>query len=133
ALGSGGGIDDREKSFEQNFAYFVARNLAALGSTYQASAQAEDIDCMAGGGVIGKQRFFSGAGLLPKRMELQCIQLPELALRETGYGEIHVVAAQKKMIADGNAFELQFAALFGDRDQSEIGSAAADVDDQDEV
>ena len=31
ALGSGGGIDDREKTFQEDLAHFVARDLAALG------------------------------------------------------------------------------------------------------
>ena len=37
------------------------------------------------------------------------------------------------MLADGHAFERQFARLLGDGDEGEIGGAAADIDDQDEV
>ena len=50
-----------------------------------------------------------------------------------GEGEIDVIAAEQDVFADGDAFELQFAVLFGDGDEREIGGASADIDDEHEV
>ena len=47
--------------------------------------------------------------------------------------EIDVVAAQQNVLANRDAFQLQFAVLLGDGDQGEVGGAAADVDHQNQV
>ena len=46
--------------------------------------------------------------------------------------EVHVVAAEQQVIADGDALEPELAAARARRDQREVGRAAADVDDQHE-
>ena len=50
-----------------------------------------------------------------------------------GEREIDVVAAEQDVLADRDAAQRQFAVALGDGDQGEIGGAAADIDDQDEV
>src|SRR5215468_5190385 len=50
-----------------------------------------------------------------------------------GESEVHVVAAEKNMIPDGNTCELQIAVLFGYRDQGEISRTAADIDHKNDV
>src|SRR5215510_10929152 len=47
--------------------------------------------------------------------------------------EVHVVATQKDMIADGYTCELQIAVLFGYSDQGEVGRTATHVDHKDDV
>ena len=59
--------------------------------------------------------------------------LGELRLDSACEREIHVVAAEQDVFADGDALEAKFAAFFGDGDQREVGGAAADIDDEDEV
>ena len=57
----------------------------------------------------------------------------QLLLEMPRQREIDVVAAQQDVLADGDALELQLARLFGDRDEREVGGAAADVDHQDQI
>src|SRR5262247_2591751 len=47
--------------------------------------------------------------------------------------EIHVVATQKDMIADGYTCELQITVLFGYSDQGEVGRTTAHIDHKDDV
>ena len=58
---------------------------------------------------------------------------PRARRHGVGQREIDVVAAEQDVFADGDAFELQFAGLLGDRDQREIGGAAADIDHQNQI
>ena len=57
----------------------------------------------------------------------------ELRLQRIGQRQIHVVAAEQDVLADADALELQVAVDIGDGDQAEIGGAAADVADEDDV
>ena len=50
-----------------------------------------------------------------------------------GQGEVHVVAAEQDVLADGQPREGQVAPLVGHGDQGEVGRPAADVADQDDV
>ena len=47
--------------------------------------------------------------------------------------QVHVVAAQQNVLADGHALQRQFAVLFGNHDEAEIRGAAADVAHQHQV
>jgi len=58
---------------------------------------------------------------------------PELAADQGGEREVHVVAAQEDVIADGDPLEHQVAGVIGDLDQREVGGAAADVAHQDDI
>ena len=50
-----------------------------------------------------------------------------------GQGEVHVVAAQQNVIADGHARQHELARFLADGNQRQVGGAAADVADQDDV
>ena len=50
-----------------------------------------------------------------------------------GQGEVHVVAAEQDVLADGQAGQGEVAALVGHGDQGEVGRPAADVADEEEV
>ena len=50
-----------------------------------------------------------------------------------GQGQIHVVAADQNMVADGDPPQAKLAFLFGHADQREIGRAAADVANQQRI
>jgi hypothetical protein len=84
-----------------------------------------------------EQTFLRQAALLPERVQLHGVELGalcgELLLQMTRQREVDVVAAQQDVLAHGDAIQLQIARLLGDGDQCEIGSAAADVDHQDEI
>ena len=57
----------------------------------------------------------------------------ELRLDVLGEGEVHVVAAEQQVVADGLAEEAELAVLLDRLDQAEVGGAAADVDDETEI
>ena len=108
------------------------------GSTDEAGAFAED-----GDGDFVRVRF-AGRAAFPWRGG-NCSRAPgagsidlraprgEFSGDRVGEGEIDVVAAEQDVLADGHALELQFAVLFGDGDEREVGGAAADIDDEDEI
>ena len=50
-----------------------------------------------------------------------------------GQREVHVVAAEQDVLADREPREGEVAALVADGDQGEVGRAAADVADEDDV
>ncbi len=70
-------------------------------------------------------------------MELHRVQLlaelRELLLGVPGYREVHVVAAQKQVLADGDALELQLARFLRNRNQRQVRGPAPDVDNQDQI
>ena len=49
----------------------------------------------------------------------------ELGLKRVGKRQIHVVAAQKNVFPDADAFEFQRAVVVGHGNQAEIGGSAA--------
>ncbi len=57
----------------------------------------------------------------------------KLLLEMPGQREIDVVAAEQHVFTYRHALERQFAGLLGDRDQREIGGAAADVHHQNQI
>ena len=74
---------------------------------------------------------------MDERKKLPGIDRPslgfEFGLKRIGKRQIHIVAAQENVFADADAFELQRATAVGNGDQAEIGGAAADITDQDDV
>src|SRR5258708_10677887 len=72
----------------------------------------------------------------------ECKELPgiyrpplgfEFGLERVGKRQIHVVAAQKNVFPDGDAFELQRAIIVGYGNQAEIGGSATNITDQGKV
>lgn len=116
----------------------MAFDLGFDGAADQAGAAAQDGDRMVRRGIVGiEQSFFRGAALLPERQELLRVQLGvlggQILFHLAGQGEVHVVAAEQDVLADGNAFEREFAARILNIDQREVGRTAADVHDEDAI
>ncbi len=57
----------------------------------------------------------------------------EALLEQAGERQVHVVAAEQDVLADGDALEGEVAVALGHGDQAEVGRAAADVADEDQV
>ena len=74
---------------------------------------------------------------MPQRLQLPGVDaVPgrfEPLLQQARERQVHVVAAEQDVIADRDALERQVAVALADGDQAEVGGAAADVADQDEV
>ena len=52
-------------------------------------------------------------------------------LQKARQRQVHVVAAQQDVVANGDAFQRQVAVLFGNQDEAEIRGASANVAHQD--
>ena len=74
---------------------------------------------------------------MPQRMQLPGVDAMaggfEPLLEQARQRQVHVVAAEQDVLADRDALERQVAVAFADRDQAEVGRAAADVADQHEI
>src|ERR1044072_3653429 len=51
----------------------------------------------------------------------------ESLLKQASQRQIHIIAAQQNVIADRYSLERQLAILYGDRNQAEVSSAAANI------
>src|SRR5690606_10528749 len=73
-----------------------------------------------------------------ERRHLPCVELLAALLLKAfrhapGNGEVHVVAAEKDVLADGHAAEFKLAVMLRHRDQGKVRRPAADVHDQDKI
>ena len=130
--------DRGEEAVEQDAVEVGAAERALDGAADQAGAAAEN-----GDGVLlllrsGLEQLLLGdAALLPERVELQGVELG--ALLASCW--LTVWASARSMLSPPSRMcsptatrsRRELAVLFGDGDQGEVGGAAADVDDQDQV
>ena len=88
-------------------------------------------------GRVAEERFLREPRLVPQPVQLPGVDsvplLLEPLLQHARQREIHVVAAEQDVLADGDALEAQLAVLLGHGDQAEVGRAAADVADEHEI
>jgi hypothetical protein len=74
---------------------------------------------------------------VPEADQLRRVEPPavcfEPLLQHASKGEIHVVAAEQDVIADRNPFQRELAGLLRHGNEREIGRAAADIADEDQV
>src|SRR5580693_899288 len=54
-------------------------------------------------------------------------------LQKARQSQVHVVAAQQYVVANGHTLQRQFAVFFGDGDEAEICGAPADIADENEI
>ena len=84
-----------------------------------------------------EQLLFRDSALLPQRVELEGVELraflDELLMDGMGERQIHVVAAEQDVLADGETVEAQLAGFFSNGDEREVRGAAADIDHEDEI
>src|SRR3954454_20695014 len=87
--------------------------------------------------LLGEEGFLGIAAGVPEGDGLPWIEVDALGGEGgggvVGEGEVHVVAADERVVADGDAAEGELAFLFGDADQGEVGRAASDVADEERV
>ena len=91
------------------------------------------LECAAG--CFAQQLFLGRPAGEPERAPLLGVEprAPQLLLDVVGQGEVDVVAAEHQVIADGDAAETRAGRRLDDGDQAEVGRAAADVADQDQL
>ena len=139
-----GGRNLGEEAVEQEGPHFIPHQLDRERSADQTRAAARDRHRGALGRVGREQQLLGRAAGLHQRAELRRIQLADwsasacspatslqLLLQRPREQEVHVVAAQQQVIADGDALEHRRLVVGHLRaDQRQVGGAAADVDDQ---
>src|SRR5579863_1804871 len=74
---------------------------------------------------------------MPQTVQLPCINAMAVGfqplLHHPGECQIHVVAAQQNVVADGYAFQYQLPILLRYGDQAEVRCSSSDIADQDQV
>jgi hypothetical protein len=134
AIGDGG---RREEAFEQGGGQFVARQLAADRAADQLGAAAGDDQRHLLDFGIAEQRLLGRSAGVGQRAQLPGVELAALRRQLAGDGigqrQVHVVAAEQDVLADGDAVQFERAFALEHGDQREVAGAAADIDDQDDV
>ena len=78
-----------------------------------------------------EQILLGHAAALPQAAHLPGVELGTFGskplLHSIGQGQVHVVTAKQDVLADGHPLQFQLATLIRDRDQAEVGGAAADI------
>ena len=78
-----------------------------------------------------EQFFLLDAALMPQTVQLPGVDAVAQGLKpllqNARQRQVHVVAAQQNVVADGDAFQRQFAVLFGNHNEAEIRGASANV------
>src|SRR5664279_3557547 len=86
---------------------------------------------------IFEQKFFCQPRLVPQTEEMVRINPMALGfqslLQQSRERQVHIVATQQNVIADGHALQRQIAALFRDRNQAEIRRASTNVAYQNQI
>src|ERR1035441_9177902 len=86
---------------------------------------------------IFEQKFFCQPRLVPQTEEMVRINPMALGfqslLQQSRERQVHIVATQQNVIADGHAPQRQIAALFRDRNQAEIRRASTNVAYQNQI
>ena len=84
-----------------------------------------------------EELFLRDAALMPQAVQLPGIDAVargfKALLQNARQRQVHVVAAQQDVVPNGDAFQRQFAVLFGNHNEAEIRGAAADVAHQHQV
>ena len=115
-----------------------ARSTSVLSAAADDLASApQDGDREAALRAVAEQALLGLAAAQAEAAKLPLVELGTLAgepfAHPVGEGQVHVVAAEQDVIADRDALQGEPAALLADRDQAEVGGAAADVADQHQV
>src|SRR5205807_6801061 len=127
----------RKEAFLQDLSDIGARQLALDRTTDYLAAAAEDRYRSSRQLRVAEQRFLRHPATVPEHLHLAGIKLRSF-LRERlcggmSEGQVHVVAAEQDMIADGHTCERQLAVFFTDGDQRKVRGAAANIANQDDV
>ena len=125
----------RKESFEKELADFVAIQFNRNGAGHQSTAASRDRDRQLGGSFAMQQRLLGVATGMPERNGLPRVELDAFFRLQAFRGkmrqrQIHIIAADQQMIADGAPLQHQFALILGRLDQRQIRRASAHVADQ---
>ncbi len=126
-----------EKAVEQHRIERLAGQFGLDRAADDLGAAAQDRDRRGGFLGVAEEGFLGGpAGVGRGRLAGRGRATPcpgQVRGHGVGQGEVHVVAAEQDVLADGEAVEGEVAVLLADADQGEVGGAAADVADEDDV
>src|SRR5258708_23506638 len=86
---------------------------------------------------MGERLYFVVAGGINKGEKLPSVdRFPrrlQLRIERVGKRQVHIVASQKDMFADTDAFHFEISLFFGDCNETEIRGTPSDVTDQDDI
>src|SRR5262249_5730476 len=127
----------RKKSFYKDLIEVFARQFRLNGATDEFRPLSQQCDwerlCLG----RFEQLLLGHSALMPQSLQLPYIdaiaQRFQALLQKARQRQVHVVATQQDVVADGDAFQRQFATLFGNHNKAEISRATADVAHENEV
>ena len=127
------GFHDREEAVEDHLPHVGGSQRRVDGATDDRPAPADDRDGLLRRRVRAEQRLFGLPARLGEQRVLCRVELRaagQLRLDELRKRQVHVVAAEQQVFADGLADEAEFAPVLDGLDEAEVRRAAADVDDE---
>jgi hypothetical protein len=130
------GAHRREEAVQHQLFDLLARELVAQRAADQLRAAARDGEGPRRALRLREDALLGDAARLHQRREAVRVEPPSLAeapLDTAGEREVHVVAAEQQVIADGGALVRPRAPGLAHRDQREVRRAAADVEHQHRV
>ena len=133
AAGLGVTRDAREEAVEEQLTHLGGRKRSVLRAADDLAATPHHRHRVIRRGVGPEQRLLGKPACLGQHAILGGVQASgagQPGLDEFGNRQIHVVAAEQQMIADGLADEAEFALLFDGLNQAKVTGAAAHIDDQ---
>ncbi len=115
---------DWKEAVEQRLVHVFDGERRGDGAADQPGAAAEQRDRTLPFGRVAQQRLLREARLVPEPVQLPGVDAVsgtlEPRLQQAGERQIHVVAAEQDVLADGHPFEAQVAIALGHRDQAEV-------------
>ena len=105
-----------EEAFDEDAVQVFAQQLGLDGAAHQLASLAQQGDILLLALRVFEQVLLRGAALVPQRLQLIGVDLLafgfQLLLQQAGEGEVHVVAAQQDVLADGDTLQRQVAIFF---------------------
>ncbi len=127
----------REETLDENLFDIAPGQVGLDGAADDLAAAAEDRDRSAVRLLVLKQLFLGQPATVPEHVHLAEVELGPLGGQGGGHvmgqGQVHVVPAQKNVIADRDPGQNQLPCLLADGDQGQVGGSAADVAYQDHI
>ena len=132
-----GQIARREEALDEQLAGGIALQINADRARHKLAPPAQHGHRMLLGRALGQQRLLRISTRMPERDGLPRVEFDAFFRKsgggEMGQGQVHVVAADQRMISDRDSAEGKLAPFVGDADEREIGRASADVADQQRI
>ena len=137
ALWSRVGVGTRQEAVDENLLRVAARQLDLERAADDASRSTQHGEGHALRRRVAEEALLRAAARVHEAAQLPVVERRaargETLAQHVREREVHVVAAEEDVVADGDAAQRERAVLLGDGDETQVGRAAADVADENDV